>query len=58
MGASSSPWISQWMKKFHVAIPSFTIGGLALLSCVLATTLPETKNIEISDIAERNKGNV
>lgn len=46
------------MKKFHVAIPSFTIGGLALLSCVLATTLPETKNIEIPDIAERNKGNV
>lgn len=58
MGASSSPWISQWMKKFHVAIPSFTIGGLALLSCVLATTLPETKNIEISDIAERNKDSV
>ncbi|XP_057305819.1 solute carrier family 22 member 7-like isoform X2 [Hydractinia symbiolongicarpus] len=58
MGASSSPWISQWMKKFHVAIPSFTIGGLALLSCVLATTLPETKNIEISDTAEINKDSV
>ena len=43
VGSALVPWIVEWLKVFHAAIPFSLMGGLSLTGAVLMLTLPETK---------------
>ena len=43
-GSALVPWIVDWLKVFHVAIPFSLMGGLSLIGAALLMTLPDTKD--------------
>eukprot|EP00794_Sanderia_malayensis_P020161 gene20161-22136_t len=50
IGSALSPWVTEWLKVFHIILPFSIMGGTCFLSAIFLLHLPETKEQPTAEV--------
>ena len=57
IGAATAPWVAQFLRNAHDALPFTVMGALTLISAVLCFKLKETRGLATAETLDSTEGN-